>query len=229
MKDLPILMTPGNIVAIDEDRKHMTRRLLNPQPPTDKYQFVTQCSNSAYYEIRTDPRHGHGLRHCVKLPYTTGQHLYIKEPHYHYGKWVKNGLTKTKKQAWKFVARKTGPLAHVIFDPEKIWTVRKNSYRKRGWYKRSARFMPKKFARCWLEVTKVYPPEQGKDISREDAIKEGVERTCSGWRDYRVGSILQQPFLREPADSFGTLLESIYGRDALLKWYWPIEFTKIEK
>ena len=99
-------MTPANATAIDEGRKTMTRRLVKPQPPSVRYEYKGGIG-SGWHEWVTDTRPGHGLRHCAKAPYTVGQRRWLREPHYRYGKWVKNGLTKkTKKQTTSLKKRK---------------------------------------------------------------------------------------------------------------------------
>ncbi len=208
MKDRGIIMTPDNIVAIDEGRKGMTRRLVKPQPPSNKYQYKGGIGKG-WHEWLTDPRHGHWLRHCVKTPYAVGQLLYIRE------KWAAH-------KNWDgYPPSKLSDNAEIWFANHLGWDLDKARGRVR-----SSIHMPKKFARKWLLVTKVGAPERGKDISREDAIAEGVtyvEHIDEGGHWESVGIQTDTAI-----EAFTNLLTSIYGDDALKKWYFPITFEKIE-
>lgn len=227
LKDRGLLMTPANATAIDEGRKGMTRWLVKPQPPSEKYQYTGLVPNSDYHEWLTDPRPGHGLRHCAKAPFAVSQRLYLKEPHYRYGKWVANGKTKTGRQAWKFVPQAmTDGFPHFAYAEDKPAIVNVNTFRRTGWYLRSPLFMPKKFARKWLKVTAVRV-EMLQDISDEDAIAEGAlfGHDPSGKCNWADG------FARA---CFCKLWDSIYRDDKAKSWdanpwTWPISFKKIER
>ena len=88
LKDKGVLFTPDNAVAIREDRKGMTRRLsgldvINAEP--DRWRLNAIRGTFARFVDKND-----GTVIDVKSPYTVGQRLYLKEPHYRYGKWVKS-------------------------------------------------------------------------------------------------------------------------------------------
>ena len=203
MKDRGIIMTPDNIVAIDEGRKGMTRRLVKPQPPSNKYQYKGGIGKG-WHEWLTDPRHGHWLRHCVKTPYAVGQLLYIRE------KWAAH-------KNWDgYPPSKLSDNAEIWFANHLGWASDKARGRVR-----SSIHMPKKFARKWLLVTNVGAPERGQDISISDIHAEGIRLEGT----YPCCLTVQGEALKA---KWKQLLESIYGDDALEKWYWPITFEKIE-
>lgn len=220
MTEKPIGMTPSDIVAINEGRKTMTRRLVKPQPPSEKYQYTGLILNHEWHEWLTDLRHGHGLRYCAKAPFAIGTKLWVKEPHYRYGKWVKLvAKTKTGKQAWRFKPLSDGmgdDSEHYYNENDVPGMVYPNSYRHAGWYKRLAIFMPKDYTRTWLLVTEVKAPERIQDISPDDCVAEGINKQ---WAYSH----------RRP--QFKALWESIYGDGSWDKneWTWPIGFKKIEK
>jgi hypothetical protein len=155
----------------------------------------------------------------IVCPYgKPGDRLWIKETHYMYGKWVKNGKTRTGRQRWKF-KRLSTPVRYYDDAPEK---VRSSSYRKSGWYKRPSIFMPRWASRILLEITDIRV-ERVQGISEADAKAEGVGMYPSGltaWKDFI-------PYVSE----FKRLWDSInadrgYGWD-VNPWVWVIEFKNI--
>ena len=76
--------------------------------------------------------------------------------------------------------------------------------------------MPKWAARIWLEVTGVRV-ERVQDISREDALAEGVNRTNASIYDFSK-------------KRFKNLWISLYSEDSWNRndWVWVIEFKRIE-
>lgn len=89
-------------------------------------------------------------------------------------------------------------------------------------------FMPRSASRITLEVTGVRV-ERLQDISEEDAIEEGVERACAGWKHYF--------FLDDPSaawefarNSYASLWESINGPNSweANPWIWVVEFKRVQ-
>lgn len=88
--------------------------------------------------------------------------------------------------------------------------------------------MPKAAARIWLEITETRL-ERLQDISKEDAIAEGIKTTwinddssCNKFKNYinnGKGSL-------SPKDSFRSLWESINGAESwdLNPWLWVVKF-----
>lgn len=219
--DKGILLKPDMAQAADEGRKGQTRRMeglneINAEPDAWELTFFDTITGIAHFLHRD----GHSVT-VAKCPYAKGQRLYLKEVHYRYGKWGKNGKTKTGKQAWRFYARsRKGPLSNVFFDADDIYTVRPNSYRKRGWYKRSPLFMPKKFARKWFVVTEGPVPEKVQDITRSDIRAEGVIIPPHMSND--------ESYKRAYLDAWVSLWNSIHGPGAWDRndWLWKVTFKK---
>jgi len=99
-------------------------------------------------------------------------------------------------------------------------------------------FMPKAACRIFLEITEIRV-ERLNDITREDAVKEGIE--CNGinkpivYRNYLSDGA---KFLHStngirftPIDSFKSLWQSINGKDSWKAntWVWVISFKRIDK
>lgn len=219
MRELPILMSGPMVIAVREDRKTQTRRVICKEIPWqcewrfEQYADIMQAvcyddlGNSFPWYSRTKPR------------YAVGDHLYVKETHYRYGHWVKNGLTKkTGKQAWKFIAENDD----IRFAEEPPSSVLTGHSYGRGWYKRPAIFMPKKLARTWLEVTGVRV-ERVQEITPQDASEEGV--AVSRLRPY---------WGADSISAFHELWDSLnakrgYGWDVVNLWCFPYTFRRIDR
>jgi hypothetical protein len=94
-------------------------------------------------------------------------------------------------------------------------------------------FMPRWASRILLEITEVRL-ERLQDISREDAIAEGIERmggkySCSPWRNYLLESEFPAVLHSScPRHSFMTLFESINpGAWEANPWVWVIVFRLV--
>ncbi|MEE9365862.1 MAG: hypothetical protein V3W44_04155 [Dehalococcoidales bacterium] len=222
MSEKPILMTPANIVAIDEGRKTMTRRLLKPQP-CDFKPLGPRGSSIPYKQI-ADELPGVPTFAPIEPRYAVGDKLWIKE------KWRINSVG--------CVCPEHGNKPHIIeveygmlpgegrggdslFCGADIQIQQAKAYYRKHKDDRysSARFMFKWAARKWLLVTEVDAPQQGHSLSINQIRAEGVRDT----RNLK-GEIVETYF-----EKWVMLLTSIYGPDAMEKWYWPYTFKKIEK
>lgn len=177
-----ILFTVDNIGLIKSGRKTMTRRLVNPQPVVDHNSgYVFTADFVQDYDIHDWM--GSFLNDWAR--HKVGDVVYIKEPYYQYGRWKKQGHTKSGKPSWVFVPSEERiyywdemDIAILANDPNIKST-------KPGIYRRSAFFMPRKYARYFIEITSV-GIEQLQSISQEDAKAEGVDKMphrCPGWTD----------------------------------------------
>ncbi len=102
---------------------------------------------------------------------------------------------------------------------------------------KSPLFMPKKYARIWLEVIG-RRVERLQDISEEDAIKEGVGagfQMNAGYPDYQHIKNGICTLTQDTAEmSFATLWDSIYEKNPEYQWnknlfVWPIEYKRIRE
>lgn len=206
MKQRPILFSTPMVQAILEGRKTMTRRIVKANVPVGNWNETMK-----------------------KCPYgQVGDILWVRENYYQYGKWVNNGMTKTGKRKRKFV-----PIEEEILfsDSEEhggeIFHLEMGdrSTSIPGWFKRLGRFMPKKYARIYLRTTNLHI-ERLQDISKEDAIKEGIiNRTPLG---YTATGLYQSETAKE---AFNYLWESINGPGSWEenKWVWVVNFERIDK
>ncbi len=214
----PILFNSEMVKAILDGRKTQTRRVIKPQPPTTYHDgkplvkpFIYKGVqlDADYHGWRTDDRQGFGIQHIVKCPYgTVSDVLWVRETIY--GKVVEGQNKK--------------PLAHYKADDTRIILHFDDGDRSPvGWdYKNkvvSARFMQKRFARIFLEITNIRV-ERVQDISEADCVAEGIEH-CTD-----LDKMESDEF------RFIVLWESINAKRAPWKdncWVWIVEFKETEK
>lgn len=231
MKEHPILFSTQMVQAILEDRKTMTRRVIKVSP------------ESIYKGLNTKGRHefcdfsgGYQWIKSVPPKYKVGDILWVRETHYRYGVWKKNGLSKAGKQKWKFHADKQFAEVRYFDNPPEVIQKKTRSV---GWYKRSSLFMPKWACRLYLEITDI-KIECLRDISGQDAILEGIESAVYEGKTYYKDYIEDKtpkdgipyfPSRRNPVISFQTLWGSINTFESWKEnpWVWVLSFRKIVK
>ncbi|HDY87415.1 MAG TPA: hypothetical protein ENH82_04775 [bacterium] len=163
----PILMTVEMAKATLDGRKTQTRRVCKTQSTTNEKPYLRPDGLYIYTLCN-----GVGTGYPFKCPYgKIGDRLYVRETHYRFGKWVKNGISKTGKQRWKFKATHDYDIRYYDNPPPNI---RSNSYRKIGWYQRPSIFMPKWASRIKVDITDIRIGRV-QDITVEDCLKEGIE------------------------------------------------------
>ena len=225
MKLIPILFSPDMVTQILAGNKTMTRRIVKPQPSirsgVGKWMKNKNIQMIGDEMVLIDYMEKHA-------PYETGDIIWVREAHYRYGKWVKDGLTKTGKQKWKFVATNERVL-YSDNPPATNWKSRQ-AHNKAGnhetmetWYLRLGRFMPFECARIFLKITKLRT-EKLEDISRSDAVAEGM---C--FDPDKKPTWVQSH--RWPEENFMILWEKLNGAQSVNdnSWVWVITFKKIEK
>ena len=89
--------------------------------------------------------------------------------------------------------------------------------------------MPRWASRIDLSIKDIRV-ERIQDISEEDAISEGIDKSGTFWKDYRKGG-MKQAMLQDPIDSFRTLWNLInekrgFGWD-VNPWVWVIEWPPL--
>lgn len=177
-RQLPILYTGPNVVAILEDRKSQTRRVTNPQPPED-YPYPEER-----FPYDNEWRWGDRPRDDVKVrlwpncglcpkprgprsPYRVEDLLWVRETWgaiLDYGSKYGTGATikYAADGAQRFVDRREIP---EDYNGYPLSVLRGGNA--------PGMFMPRWAARLWLRVTEIRA-ERVQDISAEDAISEGV-------------------------------------------------------
>jgi hypothetical protein len=160
-----IIMSGHSVSMLLKDIKTNSRRVVKPQPAVD-LSWVTEWG----WTFFTPPGHisGRGSRTThgpseifLRCPYALGQRLYVKET------WCLVDDRPFDGDLW--VDYKATP-RYAASHPAG-WENEPDSPDALKW--RSPMFMPKKYARIWLEITGVRV-EQLQAISEADAIAEGV-------------------------------------------------------
>ncbi len=204
----PILFTTDNITAILEGRKTHTRRIIKPPKWADKANKFKLLRESDGVMLLDDENilfwlAQNGVYHKVKLP-PPNEQFYVRETWWAWGHWELTGnLTKTGKQR-RFVWS-GGRKDFQYFQEYPFPGIMGIDNDGNQWYKRPSIYMPKRFSRITLNVTKVWV-EWLQDISPKDCFKEGA-----------IGSeLITQPI--DPVAKFRRLWDSInrargYGWD----------------
>jgi hypothetical protein len=178
MKEIGVLMKPDMALAARNGWKTNTRRIINPQPdiPDGSYLTVRGRNNEVWgrgpEEDDDAPLQPLILgKRPLKSPYKTGDIIWVREVHYRFGHWIKNGISeKTGRQKWKFEALTDATMFPEDPPHDQVPTS------KRGpcWFKRNSLFMPRSCARTLLEVVEIRV-ERLQDISEDDARAEGCD------------------------------------------------------
>lgn len=188
-----ILFTPKNIKAVMEGRKTQTRRLIK----------LEGYDGDEYYEASD------GLQWPVVAfaRYHTGETVYVKEmwaTEAMFNKMTARGIEKTKLA--------TVPLWYRIAD----YQIDRLDQTQGRW--RSPLFMPEWAARTFLKIKDVRP-ERLQEITRDDALAEGVQQDP-----------LDDP---DPVVCYSQLWDSINRKPGTRwadnAWVWRYVFAKTEK
>jgi hypothetical protein len=261
MKERPILLSPVMVAALLARLKLQTRRIIKesfngcytdggPHPcPNEPLIFKPgEVYDHPFNEGEKMPIDGDRVQahfFCSTLnsvafcPYgQVGDLLWVRETHYRYGHWEKNGLTKRGKQKWKFVAVDDEVLYQN--EPPKNFKISRDTKNPDipAWYKRLARFMPKSADRIWLKVSDI-GVESLQYITELDAIDEGVlslsddfiklhfaeyHAKLEEWKEQK--EVSRPPIGPTPKERFEKLWDSIEGPGAyeLNPWVWVVKF-----
>ena len=232
-KLIPILYQPEMSLAIIENRKWVTRRLLKHpsakvasnyafSPLTDTWHPMDD-EGQVYFEIPIEAKYG-----------LAGDILWVRENFivqqvnriHQQGEWwchvcidfpASNGKPSIELRHWFWVREKGKPEILKRKHPEKVFTSPNI-------------FLPFECCRTFLKVTAVRI-ERLQEITEDQARGEGIEwitnKYGSGWKVYGVpDQITQMPIV-----SYRSLWESINGPDSwnANPFVWVIEFSKTEK
>jgi hypothetical protein len=172
--DGPILFNERNVNAILNGHKDQTRRIAKPQPvdPDNLGDGDTIIDRSRIGTCIMSEEDWRTIGCRWGFP---GDVLYVKETHQRYGHWLKNGLTNTGRQAWKFKAHHSKKMLYFgDFEPSP------KSKELLGFWTRPSIFMPRAASRIAIEIFALRF-ERLQDISAEECRREGVQLLlCDG-------------------------------------------------
>lgn len=213
MTERPILFSGPMVRAILDGTKTQTRMVVKPQPTLD-HGLVFEGIALGKFGAVSDSE--------IACPYgTIGDRLWVKETFY----------------------RGHGPTwgDHcIVFHADKSFRWHPGSglddYDLKQFDKKPSIFMPRHASRITLEITNIRV-ERVRDITRDDAMEEGVERVDpysitpdlppgmpACWKDYAG-----KGWMASPIESFRTLWDSINAKShpwAANPWVWVIEFGR---
>ncbi|MCH5207565.1 MAG: hypothetical protein J1F04_01665 [Oscillospiraceae bacterium] len=230
----PILFNTDMVKAIHDERKTVTRRIIQPQPenvlevlemgykgPVKTARFLCSSSDGSRDWIE-----------AVKMPYDTGDILYVRET------WTTGCIIGSKNSL--YVSQ--GERSDIIYKEECLREgIAINDV---VWH--PSIHMPKEAARIFLRVTDVRV-ERLQDIKREDIIKEGIvpkELCTRGCKcKWAVDGCLEKPCANRDAyeelchiKPFAELWDGTIKKSDLDKygWYanpyiWAYEFERLEE
>ena len=206
-----------------DGRKNQTRRLLKHQPPSNSYRFDgLYCAPDKKFHARlVDRVTGHILTQAC--PYgRPGDRLWVREA-FHAYHWDEQ----------RYVYRAS------VTEPCRVRT-QIESYEIGKWT--SPRFMPKRAARIWLEITGIRV-ERVQDISTPDCWAEGINgshpdnvcpRCCYTTRDAEElmdHYFCEGPGPKTPREVYRDLWDSLNAKRAPWEsnpWVWVIEFRRVK-
>jgi hypothetical protein len=209
-RERPIIFKAEMIRAINEDRKGQTRRLrgldrINEDPDAWRYMGVV---DGAHLFVG-----GHGAIEenvLIACPYgTPGETL-----------WVKEALIRIPWEGYDGIAYEA--------DNEPAWDMTRPCAW--GWKRNrlAGMFCPKGLSRITLELTEVRV-ERVQDISKEDAIAEGLRQNDLGqWLPHYPSAAGWE----DPRQAFWGLWDSInekrgYASMTVNPWVWVVSFRKV--
>jgi hypothetical protein len=212
--EIPVLFQTDMVKAILEDRKTQTRRGFNqPYYLTNSTQsfkgmgFINGNPNQFAASIGSE-----NFSTLFKCKYgKPGDLIWVRE-------------TWSKIEA-RIIYQAEGDLSEVLEE---------HGLDKMRW--KPSIHMPKSAARIWLMVESI-SCERVQDISREDAIAEGIKKTKStlpdkkeAWSNYSLEED-DSPYYFNPKHSFQSLWESINGKKSWNSnpWVWVIKFRVLSK
>jgi hypothetical protein len=214
MTERPILFSSPMVRAILDGRKTQTRRVVKPQPTLAL--DIGASVGGAFIDRREVDAHGFSDV-VVRCPYgVPGDQLWVRET------WA----------AWT-PPTEYGECDEVQGPPSEMRSENRHvgeadiTYAADGdscpdrW--RPSIHMPRWASRITLDVVAV-SVERLRDITEEDASREGIERFGGGWRDYAHDG---EALITGPA-SFATLWDGINGAGswAANPWVWRVEFRR---
>lgn len=234
----------GPLVRASLDgRKTQTRRVVKPgrDQPWGPDFFI--CPRAEWKCGGAQFEHpGGGPYTWTRCPYgQPGDLLWVRETHWRLGRWVADGFTKTGRQRWRFASDGQ----NVMFEaPASAFQgKRRGADQPSQWWRRPGIHMPRWASRLTLTITHIRV-QRVQDISRRDAISEGIQRDSSafmqgGWWDYggpKLPNGDPANITTNPVRSFEGLWDEINGKQRKGKpdlswqanpWVWAITYRPI--
>lgn len=202
-KERPIIFSAPMVRALLEGRKTMTRRVVKPQPPLERW-GINKPWECSVFEV--DGKH-------YRCPYgSPGDRLWVKESFWK-PPFITSGMLRDGADTW--------PEYVYCADPD----GNDEQWKEWGWMKKPSIHMPRWASRITLEITGV-KVERVQDISYDDCSREGIP-------DCIMPPGTPCSICSKPGDlcriGFKGLWESIHGPGSWERndWCWVIEFRRL--
>lgn len=227
-----LLMTAENGLKTYRGIKTQTRRMTGLEYPNSEpgaFELIQQDGQKFFFN-----RIGTKVGGVVTCPFKVGERRYIRESHYLYGEWKRDGKTKLGAKKYRFVPYRDMGVRFPDEPPCCVCTKKTDV----GWFRRPGMFMFEWAARTIVEITEVRG-QRVQAISEADAIAEGVEaiekttdQSRQFYKSYRLSG--DGTFCEQTArDSFMTLWESpdIHGAGAWERndWVAAVTYRKVHR
>lgn len=220
MTEKPITFSTPMVEAILGGQKTQTRRVINPKYKPDEYDFQV-CSKKATSHI------------WVEVEKVDKDEASFGSPRFVWSKYIPSDIIWVK-ETWALVnGYDYGTDDFYVYKADCDANCESLVDK---W--RSSRYMPRKAARLFLEITSVRC-EQLQDIGVDDAIAEGA-LTYDGWKTLRYKNEVElakwngtaPPFGLGPIERFMHLWNSINAKKgfgwATNPWVWVYDFERIK-
>lgn len=235
VRERPILFSPPMVLGILENRKFQTRRIVKPQPKDDRVNHWVPITEQVAWRTWEKTGAWH-CGYCRPMPDgSPSSHFEITgSARCTYGNpgdliWVREGLHRPDGDPWLYRADNMPVMVDKADESAMVvW-----AHHKQQDYCPSM-FMPRWASRITLELTEVRV-EKLQEISREDAIAEGIQvlplqsaDDPSAWFQSAPG-VHQE---RTPQASYAALWDSINGKKHPWKsspWVWVLAFRRVEQ
>lgn len=220
----PILFSGAMIRAILEDRKRMTRRVMNPQPsPGFLARGLVEATPQWPYQDGVRFFMADGCSELVKSPFKPGTRRWVQETHTNTDCVFD---TFAGKEAWHVCGYYDADQSHF----EVKLTERESGLfteRKKKKATVPGRFMYRSLSRITLEIESV-KVERLQAISEADAIAEGISRDDGAWASY--DKLMHRYTI--PERSFQSLWDSIHAKAGhgwdTNPWCWCVAFRRVQ-
>ena len=205
MKEHPILMNKDMVLALLDNRKHATRRvvknkklpMLNVNDKFTTYKYMGYTKDLNVYLFNEYWKKVLVFTHHLKCKYAVGDHLWVRETTMEY-KLVRDGKVRKvygyiyKADNKEVIFQQDGcePDAHYVTKP--------------------SIFMPRSYSRITLEITKI-EIQRLNDITNQEAISEGIEviPALKGYFSEQYHNYIFGDMTGSAIESFSTLWDSI--------------------
>lgn len=165
-REVPFLFKGPMALKLLRGQKWETRRLPDEQPPTGA--VVQTFSNDGVFRWSTGSTCGHIVPRAHRH-----DTIWVKETFFQYGHYVKDGLTETGRQRWRFRSVASGHGNDVSYAADQWRPVDRPELDQIGYHKRTSLFMPRKFSRILMPCVGVRM-ERLQELDELGAVAEGT-------------------------------------------------------